>query len=162
MHDIINFQGKTLDLGFTSIAQSKEYLTATPITEEDYKKTFTSRKIDFVYNLEQQQKNDKTHSRTAGLTQVWCKLAKEHDIAVAFNYRSLLLAKDPARLLGRMQQNVKLCRKYHVIMIIASFANNPYEQRAPAELESFGILLGMTSKEAHQALNFTKKKKLIY
>ena len=58
-------------------------------------------------------------------------------------------------------QNVRLCRKYKVRMVLASFAHDPWEMRSAYDLLAFGQVLGMTPKEATVALNFTKKRQAI-
>ena len=52
-----------------------------------------------------------------------------------------------------MMQNVKLCRKYKVKMLINSFAKNEYELRSRDALKSFGLVIGMNSREVIEATN---------
>ena len=54
--------------------------------------------------------------------------------------------------MGRMMQNVKLCKKYKVNMVISSFATSKFELKSPSDLISFGIILGMTPKEAKESI----------
>ena len=49
-----------------------------------------------------------------------------------------------------MMQNVILCRKYKVKMLIFDLTN----ERSKEELRSFGLVLGMTPGEAKEAVNF--------
>ncbi len=157
MIDIICFPGKHLELGFEKVYQLSELRAVAATREEILKNALQSRKIDFVYNLEKNAKNDKMNRRASGLNQVYCKIMHDKGVAVAFNFNLVLNAEDEGLILGRMMQNVKFCRKYKVRMIIASFANNPYEQRAADDLTAFGRSIGMTGKEANDALNFSKE-----
>ncbi len=58
-----------------------------------------------------------------------------------------------SKILRRMMQNVKLCRKYKVKMLINSFAKNEYELRSRDALKSFGLVIGMNSREVIEATN---------
>ncbi len=113
---------------------------------------------DIIFNLENETRRDLTHSKRSGLNQVLCKLLAKKNKIIGFNFNSLLKANKGLRvgLMGRMMQNVKLCRKFKVKMLIASFAKNPYEMRAAHDLIAFGITLGMHPKEAKQSLRCIK------
>jgi RNase P/RNase MRP subunit p30 len=76
-------------------------------------------------------------------------------IAVAFNFSDILNLDNESKALrmGRMMQNVKLCKKFHVSMILATFASKESELRTPRELISFGVSIGMTEADAKKAIN---------
>ena len=57
-----------------------------------------------------------------------------------------------ARLMGRWMQNIILCRKYNVPILIASCASTPYALRSSHDRQSIGIVLGMQPKEAADAM----------
>ena len=50
-------------------------------------------------------------------------------------------------LIGRMIQNIKLCKKFKVKTAIASFASSPYGMRSPHDISSFFRILGMEKPE---------------
>ena len=52
-------------------------------------------------------------------------------------------SEERLKIMGRMIQNVKLCKKYRVKMIFSSFANTKYELRSEAILTSFSRILGI-------------------
>jgi len=114
---------------------------------------FESKKTDIITSLETSLDKDKTHYKESGLNQVLCKLAKKNKIAIAFNFNNILNAKKRYLILGRIMQNIRLCRKYKIPMIIASFANDRYDMRNPRDLISIGISLGMTPIEAKNAVS---------
>jgi RNase P/RNase MRP subunit p30 len=64
-------------------------------------------------------------------------------------------------VLGRIMQNVFLCRKYKVKMVLGSFARKENEIKNEKELMSFGNIIGMNGKEVKEGLNFKKKEKNI-
>jgi len=113
---------------------------------------FENKNIDVIFGLEEQFKKDNYHYRNSGLNHVLCVLAKEKKIIIAFSFNSVLNAKDKGLILGRMMQNVFLCRKYKVKTMIASFVRKPFELRYWRDLVSFGVVLGMNPKEAKKAL----------
>lgn len=115
-------------------------------------------KSDILFGIEEAQRKDFMHHRASGLNQILCKIAKQKEKTIAFSFSSVLNSKSTrkAQIMGKIMQNVKFCRKYKVKTILASFAKTPYEMRAPNEMISFGIILGMHSKEAKDSLNRIK------
>ena len=110
--------------------------------------------VDILVSPEKNRREDFMHHRNSGLNQVLCKLAFKNSIAIAFSFNDVLKAKgiERSKIIGRMMQNVRLCRKYKVKMITASFAANEFEIKNPSDLISFGIVIGMAPKEAKEAL----------
>ncbi|HLD12662.1 MAG TPA: RNase P subunit p30 family protein [Candidatus Nanoarchaeia archaeon] len=161
MNDIIQFKEQPLSLGFKTCYTVQDFVIKKTVHEEETKKILNNPHVDIITNLETNKKADKTNSRRAGLNHTLCKLATHNRIMIAFNFRLVLHHADRQLIIGRMQQNVKLCRKYKTKMIIASFATNKYEQRTPQDLQAFGQSIGMTAKEAQQALTYKKKEPLI-
>lgn len=113
---------------------------------------FENKNTDVIFDIENSLKQDKTHYRNSGLNQVLCSLAKEKKILIGFNFNLLLNSKEKDVILGRMIQNVALCRKYKVKMLIASFARKPKEMRSHKDLISFGVVIGMGLKEAKNSV----------
>lgn len=114
---------------------------------------FESKKTDIITSLETSLTKDKTHFKYSGLNHVLCELAKKNNIAIAFNFNDILNARKQYIILGRIRQNIMLCRKYKVPMIIVSFANTSFEMRNPKDFISLGISLGMTPIEAKNAVS---------
>ena len=111
--------------------------------------------IDFILSPEYIRRKDFPDYRNSGLNQVLCKEAAEKNISIAFNFSDILALSGEERAirLGKMTQNVKLCMKFKVPMILATFASSESELRTPHELISFGISLGMFQVDAKKALN---------
>lgn len=104
------------------------------------------RGADIVYGFELLAEKDPTHYRASGLNQVLCKLAADKKVQIGFSFSTILnfIGQKRAILLGRMAQNITFCQKYKTPMRMASFAADPWEMRAPAELKAFFTQLGMT------------------
>ena len=111
-----------------------------------------NKSIDILVSPEKNIKKDSLHYRKSGLDQVACALAKKNDIAIAFSFNEVLNAKNRALIIGKMMQNVRLCRKFKVKMVISTFATNEYETRSYDALMAFGICLSMNPGEAKKAL----------
>jgi len=104
------------------------------------------RKVDCAFELECTQFKDSVNAKNSGLNQVTAKLALKNKILIGFSFSSLL-QKRSVRI-GRMKQNIKLCRKYKLPAVVASFARKPYELRSESDLKSLMINLGAHPKEA--------------
>lgn len=115
---------------------------------------------DCVYSFEENRKKDKVHHRGSGLNQVLCKIMKDKKKIIVYNFNLVLNSKgaDRARIMGRIKQNIKFCRKYKVQQAIASFASTPFEMRALTDLKSFGIAMGMHQSEAKKALELIQER----
>ncbi len=104
---------------------------------------------------ENHSKEDSLHNRNSGLNSVLCNLARRHNVTIGFSFSILLGCKGLGRskLLGRMRQNVRLCRKYKVRMRLGSFATSSWQLRSDDCLWSFGRVIGMTPGEVKSALS---------
>jgi RNase P/RNase MRP subunit p30 len=76
------------------------------------------------------------------LNHILCKSAKESNVTIGFSLSSILNAKNEHVALGRMMQNIKMCRKFRVKTIIASFAQKPFDMRSVHDLRSLFEILG--------------------
>lgn len=161
MIDIVNFEGEKFSLGFNKIHHSKEFNIIIGGSYEKNLKAAGSRKIDMLINAENVPNTDKTHYRSSGLNHLVCVSAKENNVAVGFNFSNLLNSNNKAKILGRMRQNVRICRKYKIRMVIGSFAENKFGMRHAKDLMAFGRSLGMTGPEVKKAMNFERKQPLM-
>ena len=113
-----------------------------------------SKKIRLIYGLEEASKNDYLHQRASGLNHITCELSKKNNVSIGFSYSSLFNNSHAASLLmGRMMQNINLCRKYKVKTIIGSFSNNPFHLRSPHDLSCLFALFGMNNKQIRESLS---------
>mgnify|MGYP001571991671 CR=1 FL=1 len=107
-----------------------------------------------LFDLETDMRADALHQRASGLNHILARACAKKQVTVAFSFGLLLAANAQKRavLLGRMMQNIRLCRKFSVPMRIASFASAPEQMRNPADIKALFTLLGMHPKEAQQSL----------
>jgi len=159
---INNLQEKTKLKLFTGlIADSKNISKAKKLAKiVIYKSTGNDRhaieksKANIVFDLGTIATKDSMHHRNSGLNQILCKLANKNNIMIGFSFSTILNTEGIIRsqILGRLMQNIRLCRKYNVKTIIASFAEKPYDMRPCPDLKSVFVSLGMHPKEARDSL----------
>lgn len=124
---------------------------------ESSRDTIAKYKPDVVYHLEMSSGKDYAKSRNSGLDKATCQLASKNSTIVAFSFSAALNSKNLPLLLGRIRQNINLCKKYKVKTAIASLTANPYEMRSPHDLKSFLLTLGMYTANAKQSIEEVSK-----
>lgn len=107
-------------------------------SSEKNQHTIEKYKPSLIFNLETSSKEDRTHYRFSNLNQVICKLCKNNNTTIGISFSNVLKSKPKRRavLIGRIAQNIRLCKKYSVELSIFSFANRPSELRSIKDLES--------------------------
>lgn len=116
-----------------------------------------NKRVDILLSPERGRKDDFINCRNSGLNQVLCALARKNEIAIGFNFCDILNSKERDKLMGRMMQNIKLCRKFKVKMVFGCFTENEWEKREKIDLFAFAQVLGMSPGEAKGALDFKRK-----
>ena len=101
--------------------------------------------VDMVYGLEMIHPSDSVHYVRGSLDQVLCQIAAAKGKMIGFSFSSLLHSSD-GKLLGRMKQNMKLCKKYKVKMILSNFSVSPEELRSKKDLAAFQRVLEKEKK----------------
>jgi RNase P/RNase MRP subunit p30 len=114
-----------------------------------------SKKIKLIYGLEDTGKRDYMHQRSSGLNHILCELACKNNVSIGFSYSSIIGTKKfMSPIMGKMMQNIRLCRKYKVKTIIASFAENPFELRHPHDIASVFRVMGMDSGQIKDSFSY--------
>ena len=91
------------------------------------------------------------------------KLAEKNDVAIGFGFSFVLNANgiERGKIIGRMKQNVRICRKSKTKIVVCSYANNVKEMRGAKDLLAFARVIGMTPGEAKKSLNWKKREKKV-
>jgi ribonuclease P/MRP protein subunit RPP1 len=86
---------------------------------------------------------------------VMAKLAKKNNVAIGFEFRSLLQSsgEDRSRLFSRMRGSAKIVRKVGAPFLITSGAMSEWDMRAPSELIAFGRELGFETPRITKAIS---------
>jgi RNase P/RNase MRP subunit p30 len=103
-----------------------------------------------AYDLELSAQKDFAKARNSGLDKAICQFANKNSVLVAVSFSNIL--NSSAQLIGRVKQNIKLCKKYKVKTMIGSFAKEPYAMRSPHELKAVLLSLGMYTSNAKQSI----------
>ena len=91
----------------------------------------------------------------SGFNHTMAKLARENSVAVEVNFREILLSSKNTRshILHNIGENVKLCKKFHIPIIICSGAISHLQMKDPKVLISMGTLLGLELNEAKKSVS---------
>jgi len=95
-------------------------------------------KPQFITGLETISRKDRLNQRNSGLNHIICGIAVKHHTTIILDFGAVFLAppdKQPV-LLGRISQNLRLCRKYKTPFIAATFAASPYQLKSPHDIDS--------------------------
>ena len=124
------------------------------ISPENPREIIEKRLSNIIFSLESQPGYDFLHQRNSGFNHILAKLAEKNNISIGFSLSSMLDKRKRHEIMGRIMQNIMLCKKYNVNIVIASLAEEPYQMKAPKELISLFSELNLNPKQAKQALSY--------
>lgn len=156
MIDIIRFSDQLFDLGFSKVYHVNEFR----ISSGKPRAIIEQGNYDIIVSVEKHGIKTSLKHIDSGLDYVICKLAHQKKVAIAFSFYDMLNSRNKVEHISKVIQNIRLCRKYKVQMVLASFAKNKYEMRNAYDLYSLALSLGMTAKEAKSALNYKRKEEI--
>ncbi len=83
--------------------------------------------------------------------------ARDNDITLVFTLSRFLSVKgiERAKLIARARLLIRMALKKGVRILLASGAEHPFDLRTPYQLESFGVLLGLSWKKAEWSITKT-------
>jgi hypothetical protein len=113
---------------------------------------------DIMFGMELLDKKDSLHYRKSGLNQVLCRLANKKKVIFAMPLSMIILAEDKPKILGRIMQNIVLCRKFKASQLVCSFSRHPYEMKPSNDLMSLAVSLGMNPSDAKKAVHAVGEK----
>jgi RNase P/RNase MRP subunit p30 len=112
------------------------------------RKILENKKVNILI-LEHENKRDKLKQRDSGLNQVLCKIARDNNIIIAFDFNEIAKgdSKEKAILLSRIIQNIKLCKKFKTKFILINISD-----KDKTNLFNLLLTLGCDTKTAQEAL----------
>jgi len=130
-----------------TIKESKDYFIGEDNSifyeaKGDFRKILEKKQLDLMFNFEYSNYKDFIFYRNSGFNQVLAKLAKKRDIVIGFSFSKFKGCKNKYQILGRLQQNYLICKKYNVKTKIASLSK---KKEDPFVLKSFERLLNKKS-----------------
>ncbi|MCC7574053.1 hypothetical protein KO361_00475 [Candidatus Woesearchaeota archaeon] len=117
--------------------------------------TIENKHVTHIYDLESIEEKDNHHYRRSGMNQALAKKIKEQNKTIIISTEQLITNKEPQKIIGRIQQNLELIKKYELKIAIASLATKPENMRAQEEQKSLIRTLGheSTAKKAITEIN---------
>ena len=117
------------------------------------RKAVETKEVDILATPELNRKD-------SGLNHTMAKLAARNNVAIEINFREILLSSKNTRahIMHKIQENVKLCKKFKIPIIICSGAITHWQLKDPEVLISMGCLLGLNIIEAKKALSETPER----
>ena len=113
-------------------------------------------KIDYLVSPELGTERDSLKQRDSGINHVVAKLAAAKGVVVVVDFGDVagLSGKEKALRLGKIIQNVKVCRRAGCGLKIGSFGLKKGEVIGEKERVAFGLGLGMSSVQTRDAVLF--------
>jgi RNase P/RNase MRP subunit p30 len=113
------------------------------VSRTDIDELVTNRKIDALSGFEQIKGRDKFNYRNSGLNHISAKAMADKKKIYCIDISMLIEPRSRTVLMGRVKQNIMLCKKYKVGIAAASFADSPFRMRNPTDVLSLLWLLGL-------------------
>lgn len=115
------------------IAKAKNKSKIVVVKCNDNVRQIIEKSPSLIYGMEDHNNSDFIHHKNSGLNQVLAKLMATKKVSYAVNFNDLIKG-DRVKLFSRIKFNIKLCKKYKVNIIIASFANNSYKMKGKKDM----------------------------
>jgi RNase P/RNase MRP subunit p30 len=127
--------------------------TANDKTNTD-RHTMEKVKPEGMLRFENSSRRDFMHHRNSSLNHILAKIM--HDKKIAYVVDCSMIFSNVQQLLGRVEQNIMLAKKYKVNIVLGSFAKKPLDMCSWKDLISFFSFLNLSPKECKQAFNNVK------
>jgi len=123
----INEARKEID----SKASKNEQVVILSQDDEFNRKLFENKKIDLIVINEDLDIRDYMKQRNSQLNEVLCKLAVKNNIKIGIDIAKIIIKSDveKARALGRLKQNINLCKRTNCKLICLPTKNKTIPTR---------------------------------
>ncbi|KYK35676.1 MAG: hypothetical protein AYK18_02825 [Theionarchaea archaeon DG-70] len=114
------------------------------------RKAVQTKEVDILTHPEFNRKD-------SGFNHVMARLASKNNVAIEINFREILTSSKNTRsyICHNIRENIRLCKKFKVPLIISSGAVSHWQLKDPKILMSMGCLLDLELNEAKKALSET-------
>ncbi len=112
--------------------------------------------VRYLVSPEKYLKQDNLKQRDSGLNHVLAKIAKQKNISIMLDFTDLkkLRPFELSNRIGRISQNLRICRKTNTKINIATFAKSQKDFIAPKELFEFMLSIGASTKQAKESIEY--------
>lgn len=110
------------------------------------RKIIEQKKADIILGMEFHNEKDYMRQMNSGLNHIVAKLARENDVVFAFPFFDWLNLNENKKnlVLSRLMQNLRLCKKYQLKVMIRSFSNSKFGLRNKKDMLSFETIITKT------------------
>ena len=138
----------------SSLSAKKLPIIVLGSTDEINRMALEDKRTDMLLDPEETRKKDFMKWRNSGLNHVLCKLAEKNNIKIGISFSRLnrMGSEEKSLKIGKIMQNIRLCRKYKAKIVLASFAESEKDLLSGYELKSIGLILGMTPQQVNESL----------
>jgi RNase P/RNase MRP subunit p30 len=130
------------------IVNLKKEIAVVARDENFNRKVLEMKKISVLVFPGNYKSKDKLKQRDSGLNQVLCKIARDNDIKIGIDLNKVLQGNEfeIAHKISQLKQNIKLCNKFKVKMILVNCKLNNFD------VKSFLLTLGASTNMAKFAV----------
>ena len=141
MTDYILIQEKNFDRVRKLIKENQDKTINFSSNDEELNRKIIEKEDINILLLNQSNRKDKLKQRDSGLNHVLAKITKSKNVAIGINLDEIIHSdkKNKAKILGRIVQNVRICKKAKLKMMFFSEKEN----RNVHDLKALGLVLGM-------------------
>lgn len=125
--------------------------------DEFNRRALETLKINYLVSPELSEQKDNLKQRMSGMNHITAKIAKDKKIVIIEGINFIFSQDDKkskARLMSRIIQNIKLCRKAKCEIKFATFAKTPEELLDEKQIAAIGFSLEMSSQQVKQCFDF--------
>ncbi len=148
-------KGEELRRQISSNTAKKKKIIILGSTDEINRIAVEDKRVSMLLMPEARRSKDFIRYRNSGLNHVLCRSANRNKVAIGISLESVKSTKgiERAEKMGKIMQNIALCRKYNTKIVLASFNEEPSTQNI---LRNFGLSIGMSTKQAKDSLENAK------
>ncbi len=123
--------------------------------EKDAREASETWEVDLIADPELNADRDPVNQWSGGLDHIMCSFMNERGIGYCVNADNILDAggRDRVRVLGRITQNIRLCKKYKVKVVFACGTRSKWNVRSPHDLMEIAKLTGLSSSDARKTVS---------
>lgn len=139
-------------------AKSKQMKIAVLGRDDEFnRRALETLKINYLVSPELNDSKDNLKQRASGMNHVTAKIAADKKIVIVEGINFILSQSDKkskARLISRIIQNIKICRKAKCEIKFATFAKSIEELLDEKQIAAIGFSLGMSSQQVKTCFQF--------
>ncbi|MDO8528415.1 MAG: RNase P subunit p30 family protein [Nanoarchaeota archaeon] len=137
----IVIEGRNFEKARKEIKQNQDKTIIFSNEDEELNRKILEKECVNILLLNQSNKKDRLKQRDSGFNHVLAKMAKAKNVTIGINLDEIIHSdkKNKAKILGRIRQNIKLCKKAKLKMMFFSEKEN----RNSLDLNALGLVLGM-------------------